>query len=782
MSPVVSLIAALLLSIPHHGDVPRPCWPDGSTMDKWFFSEPRPVRCSQARRYTITDYGAVPDSSIIQTAAIQRTIDAAAKRGGTVVIPCGVWRSGALFFKPGTHLFLEEGAILKGSTAQEDYPDVQVHIEGVLQSWSAALINADGCNGFCIQGKGTLDGDGVGAWKAFWARRKENPACTNLEVRRARLVSISRSSDVRIEDVKLRHSAFWNIHLYKCRKVYIRGLDIYAPFAPFKAPSSDGIDLDVCSDVHIDSCTIATGDDLIAIKGGKGPWADEDPDNGINERILVENCSFGQGWGAVVVGSECVGAKNVILRKSSVRKTDKVLWLKMRPDTPQQYGDFLVEDISGDARNVVYVKPYTQFFDLKGRSDLPVSLARNLLVQRCTLKCVRTRNILDAPEQYTVTGLQFRDNKFSWNYNKKEEKVKPYTLPDPLVFADGRSVSTKEEWRERRREILELFQKEMYGDMPPACPFFLSSTGEGPVKRVRMSFREDGSGPHIDWMIVYPEGETPSPAVLMLNYYGNDDVLLKEGGREHTTVFPIEELRSKGIAYVTACYEDIGSDPDTLQNYEEQLAIARGHMYELWDRECSTGSLMAWAWGLCRGMDMLEMDGRIDASRVILTGSSRLGKAALLASAFDERFAVTVVNQTGGGGVPLSKRNFGEYIGSEVDHFGYWWCKEFRKYAGREKDLPFDQHMLLACIAPRPLLVEGFNNPWFDTYGEFLSVRAASPVWKLLGEEGLPEVEWPDNEDTGAIGRSLGYVRRDGRHGINASDWKWMLDFAGGFL
>ncbi|MBO4476662.1 MAG: right-handed parallel beta-helix repeat-containing protein [Bacteroidales bacterium] len=752
---------------------------------------PAQGNCKREKNYAITSYGAVPDSTLVQTRAIQKAIDAAAVRGGTVVVPAGVWMSGALFFKPGTRLRLEEGAVLKGSTAQEDYPDVQVHIEGVLQPWSAALVNADGCDGFSITGKGTLDGNGLPAWEAFWARRKENPQCTNLEVRRARLVSVSRSSDVRIEGVKLRNSAFWNIHLYKCDNVSIKGVDIYAPIKPVKAPSSDGIDLDACCNVHISGCKLATGDDLIAIKGGKGPWADENPDNGTNSNILVEDCEFGHGPGALVFGSECIGAENVILRRCKADGTDRLLWLKMRPDTPQRYAGILVEDVSGKVKNVVYIKPWTQFFDLGGRTDLPVSVAEDITVQRCTLKCTRSRNIVEAPDQYTVRNLHFQDNKWSWNYNKKEEKVKPYVLPDPLVFADGRKVESPGQWPARRREILDIFQKEMYGDMPPASPVYLTplssrASGEIPsqegtrnIKRVRMTFREDGAGPHIDWMIVYP-GDTQGsvPAVMLLNYYGNDDVLSGTRHPKSATVFPIDEILSRGYAFVTACYEDISPDPDSLQNAGEQLAIARTGMYGLWDKDCTTGSIMAWAWGLCRGMDMLEKDAGIDASRVLLTGSSRLGKAALVAAAFDERFKNVCVNQTGGGGVPLAKRNFGEYVGSEIDHFGYWWCKEFAKYAGNEKKMPFDQHMLLACVAPRRLLVEGFNNPWFDTYGEYLSLQSASPVWNLLGEEGLPLYEWPSNKDTGAIGHNLGYVRRDGLHGIDADDWRWMLDFA----
>ena len=92
--------------------------------------------------------------------------------------------------------------------------------------------------------------------------------------------------------------------------------------------------------------------------------------------------------------------------------------------------------------------------------------------------------------------------------------------------------------------------------------------------------------------------------------------------------------------------------------------------------------------------------------------------------------------------------------------------------------MPFDQHLLLTCVAPRALLVEGFDQAWFDTRGEFLALQAASPVWRFLGRNGLPDVPWPADYETSAIGPSLGYVRRDQGHGISAMDWLWMLDFA----
>ena len=163
-----------------------------------------------------------------------------------------------------------------------------------------------------------------------------------------------------------------------------------------------------------------------------------------------------------------------------------------------------------------------------------------------------------------------------------------------------------------------------------------------------------------------------------------------------------------------------------------------------------------------------------------MTGYSRLGKAAFLAAARDERFAVCVPNQCGGGGVCLAKRNFGESVATEMLEFPHWYCKAYGKYASDPaKLLTFDQHLLLAAIAPRAVLVEGFDaSPWMDCKGEFLACRAAAPVWAFLGKGTMPDVAYPDNFDTSAIGASLGFVRRSEDHGISACDWQWMLDFA----
>ena len=409
--------------------------------------------------------------------------------------------------------------------------------------------------------------------------------------------------------------------------------------------------------------------------------------------------------------------------------------------------------------------------------------------------------------------------------NYDESAVAPYTLENPLVFANGKKVRRKKQWPARRQEILDIFQKEMYGQMPPAGEgIWLETLEEGTTlagfatrRQVRMWFRPDKTGPKIDWLLVIPNFvKGPVPAIMLLNYSGNHEFLFDEeilvtdswirnGERIENhrasaasrgiydrdggdNVYPVGMLVAREYAVVTACYCDISPDPnrdDVQDGVKLQDTFAYTGVFDLWgerdpSRDDNTTSLAAWAWGLMRGMDMIVQDGQLDEKRVILTGYSRLGKAALIAGAFDERFPVVVPVQTGGGGVPLAKRNFGETVGTEVVSFRHWYCRAYDKYADNTDALPFDQHLLLSCIAPRALLVEGFDQPWFDTKGEFLSVQAASPVWKFLGSKGLPNVSWPDDYDTSAIGTRLGYVRRPNNHGISAVDWTWMLDFADG--
>ena len=307
--------------------------------------------------------------------------------GGVVVIPEGTYLSGALFFKPGTHLHLESKAILKGSDDISNFPVIETRMEGQNLKYFSALINVDKIDGFTLSGKGTIDGNGERYWKSFWLRRRVIPKCTNMDELRPRLLHISHSNNVQISDVRLVNSPFWTTHIYKCDSVKLLDLHIYSPSSPVKAPSTDAIDIDACKNVLVKGCYMSVNDDAIALKGGKGPWADQNPDNGGNCDIIIEDCAFGFCHGVLTCGSESIYNHNIILRRCDLDQAKRLLWLKMRPDTPQQYKYILVEDIKGNVRNCIFIAPWTQFYDLKDRKDMPVSYSSYITMRNIHLDC-----------------------------------------------------------------------------------------------------------------------------------------------------------------------------------------------------------------------------------------------------------------------------------------------------------------------------------------------------------------------------------------------------------
>jgi hypothetical protein len=425
--------------------------------------------------------------------------------------------------------------------------------------------------------------------------------------------------------------------------------------------------------------------------------------------------------------------------------------------------------------------------------------------------------------------------------NYDEAKVAPYSLEDPLVFADGTRLTSRDQWPARRAEIVRIFEREMFGRTPPPPEAVVTEMfeegvtlgGLGIRRQYHMWFRKDKTGPRVDWILFLPnriaglkpkfengrpvcENKEKSPVILFLNYRGNHELATdpeipvmqgwsrngkkfgitdhkvpestRARGRRTDTLspFPLEMILARGYAVMSACYCEISPDPEGeggLTPKEMQDRLAYTGVFELWGprdpgRDDDITSIGAWAWGLSRGLDLAERIPEIDAKRNVATGCSRLAKTPLLACSRDERFAVCVPNQTGGGGCPLAKRDYGENVSTEMRAFTHWYCRAYGKYVDNEQAMKFDQHLLLASIAPRPLLVQGFNSGWFDTKGEWLACRAASPAWEFLGLPGLPKGDFPENFDTSLIGTHLGYVRRGGDHGISGYDWMWTLDFA----
>lgn len=384
-------------------------FPDGKQIPAWFSKNEKIDVETLGKKYRITDYGVVNDSTKLQTQCIQEVIELAAKNGGgVIVIPKGTYLSGALFFRPKTHLYLEEGAMLKGSDDICNFPIVETRMEGQTLNYFSAFINIDKVDGFTLSGKGTINGNGMRYWKSFWLRRSVIPKCTNMDELRPRLLYASNSNNIEVSGVRLINSPFWTTHFYKCSYVKLLNLHIFSPKSPVKAPSTDAIDLDVCNNVHVKNCYISVNDDAIALKGGKGPWADSDSRNGGNSDIIIEDCSFGFCHGVLTCGSESIHNRNIILRRCNVDSSKRLLWLKMRPDTPQKYEYILVENIKGNAQKFIYVAPWTQFYDLKNRKDIPVSYSSHVTMRNIDFDCDQFFAI-EKSNQYKLSDFCFEN-------------------------------------------------------------------------------------------------------------------------------------------------------------------------------------------------------------------------------------------------------------------------------------------------------------------------------------------------------------------------------------
>lgn len=329
------------------------------------------------RSRSIRDGGAAADGTTINTRAIQSVIDALARAGGgTMVVPRGVFLSGALFLKPGVHLHLEAGAVLRCTTDMTHFPPQRTRIEGHFEErFTPALINAVACDGLSITGAGTLDGAGRPIWDLFWRLRNAAPDpgnFPNLGVPRARLALIERSRGVTIEGVTFKDSQFWNLHLYRCRDVTVRRARFGVPDDYKQAPSSDGIDLDSCQDVLIDGCDFSVTDDCIAAKGSKGPRALDDTSSPPVERIRVRNCLFRRGHQVFSCGSEATIVRDVLVEDCRVTGAMVLARLKLRPDTPQRYERirFCNITLDSDGGSIVAIEPWTQYRDRTGAPPL----------------------------------------------------------------------------------------------------------------------------------------------------------------------------------------------------------------------------------------------------------------------------------------------------------------------------------------------------------------------------------------------------------------------------
>ena len=415
--------------------------------------------------------------------------------------------------------------------------------------------------------------------------------------------------------------------------------------------------------------------------------------------------------------------------------------------------------------------------------------------------------------------------------NFDESKVPNYVLPEPLRTKDGRNVDSPELWKEvRRPELLALFEQEMYGKLPlPLLPIDNLQTiglsvritglgtmdrtvfnGKGTRHQLRLHLGKEGQDfkndhPKIDVLIYLPNRTTGKiPAFIGLNFRGNhtvaadpgihlgtvwktpqggwdarDNIFVPQPAQEEergmrASRWQVEMILDRGYALITANYNDIEPDFDG----GSKLGVRR--LIEQKGEPNEGNAIATWAWGLelIRDTVLRADDFNLDPDKMAVIGHSRLGKTALWAGGTNPNFAIVISNNSGSGGAALSRREFGETLLLTNTARPHWFCDNFKKHGRDVQSMPFDQHELIALIAPRPVYIaSAVEDPWADPKGEFLSGLYADPVYRLLGTDGIAGVtEIPDIDCP--VGGTIGYHIRTGVHDVTEYDWKQFLDFA----
>ncbi len=359
-----------------------------------------------------------------------------------------------------------------------------------------------------------------------------------------------------------------------------------------------------------------------------------------------------------------------------------------------------------------------------------------------------------------------------------------YMLPNVLTAADGRKITTADEWRKiRRPEILELFRKHVYGRVPSTRyekRFKVvkedprAMDGAATLKQVEITISAAGKSLTIPLTLFVPnKAAKPVPAFLLICNRSRDDI---DPTREKKSDFwPAEAVIARGYAVAAFFNGDVA--PDRKDSFKEGIhgLLDRARPADAW------GTLAAWAWGASRCLDYLETDKDIAHDKVAMIGHSRGGKTALWAGAEDERFAMVCSNDSGCGGAALSRRrNPQKETVAKINHaFPHWFDDNFKLYNDREDKLPVDQHMLIALIAPRAVCVaSAADDLWADPRGEFLSAVHAGPVYRLFGKQGLGEPRDMPAIGVPRHGDGVHYHIREGKHDLTLFDWTYYMDFA----
>ena len=408
--------------------------------------------------------------------------------------------------------------------------------------------------------------------------------------------------------------------------------------------------------------------------------------------------------------------------------------------------------------------------------------------------------VADVPNARPIAGIPVND---------VEANVRPYSLPDLLTLSNGQAVKDADTWiKQRRPEIVKFYETQVYGRVPPNAPKVTwevasidrSALGGTAILKQLVGHMGGPDGPSIKLTLYTPAHATkPVPVLVSIQFGalparrgrgpasppapagagnaapGARGTLGARGGA------PIARLIENGFGYASFNKGDIETDIEGPSlnpnvNIVRKLALAPGQTAPAADE---WGAIAAWAWGISRVVDYLATDPEVDATRVAITGGSRLGKTVLWAGVNDPRIALVIACSSGSGGAKLARRNYGETIAHLVapTRYPYQFAANYQKYAAHPEDLPMDTHMLVAAMAPRPLLLHTAANGdnWSDPKGEYLAAIAATPAYQLLGKQGLDRTPQQGMVTSELVGEDLAFYLNNGGHA--ALNWDVALQF-----
>ncbi len=351
-----------------------------------------------------------------------------------------------------------------------------------------------------------------------------------------------------------------------------------------------------------------------------------------------------------------------------------------------------------------------------------------------------------------------------------ENQIVERKLPDLFTFTDGRKV-TSENADERRRELREILQREIYGEMP-VLPDFVKGeiikepaardcAGKASISRVQLTFAVKGEEYSFPFFLVMPKLVKKPRFVVAINFRDNmpDEYI------------PCEELVDRGIGFASFCYKDVTSDDGDMTDGLSGVLSRVGYN--------DTGKIAIWAYAASRVLDWVLENCDIDREHIAVAGHSRLGKTALVCGAFDDRFACAYSNDSGCSGAAITRNKVGEQVENITKTFPFWFCKKYREYANRHEFLPFDQHFLVSAISPRQVYIaSSLEDTWADPESEYLCCVAAGEYWKLYNKDGFVyNSERMANVNEVFHKGNVAYHMRSGVHYWSREDWNKFLDY-----